>query len=61
MCVSARPRSNSYMPDSKMALTVKRFMRGWNPAGVALPSGAMSTTLSPDLHGEFLAPARCPG
>ena len=25
MCVSARPRSNSYMPESKMPLTVKRL------------------------------------
>ena len=61
MCMSARPRSNSYMPDSKMPLTVKRFMRGWNPAGVALPSGVMSTTLSAHVHAELLARARCRG
>src|SRR6185503_20231547 len=47
MCTSARPRSYSYMPDSKMPATVKRRLRGTNPAGVTLPSGAISTTDCP--------------
>ena len=48
-CMSARPRSYSYMPDSKIPLTVKRRLRGSKPAGVTLPSGVMSTTFCPTV------------
>ncbi len=47
--MSARPRSYSYMPDSKIPLTVKRRLRGSKPAGVTLPSGVMSTTFCPTV------------
>ena len=47
MFTSASPRSNSYMPDSKMPTTRKRRMRGTTPVGVAVPAGAISTTESP--------------
>ena len=54
MCTSASPRSNSYMPEWNMPATRKRRMRGTTPVGVAVPSGAISTTLSPTPHVELV-------
>ena len=50
--ISARPESYSNMPTSKMPTTVNCFRRGRMPAGVTLPCGAISTTLSPRRHAE---------
>ena len=45
------------MPDEKVPATVTRRMRGTTPSGVALPSGAMSTSVSPRLAPSSAASA----
>ncbi len=41
MLVKTRELSNSYMPEWKMALTRKAFIRGMRPMGVRVPRGEM--------------------
>ena len=45
--MSASPLSNSNMPISNTPTTWKLFTRGSVPAGVTVPCGVMTTTLSP--------------
>ena len=47
MWISARPESYSNMPTSKMPTTVNCLRRGSTAAGVTMPCGAISVTLSP--------------
>ena len=46
-CVTARPRSYSCMPASKMPTTVNALARGMKPIGVTLPSATSTVILSP--------------
>ena len=47
ICTIARPLSFSYSPNSNIPTTVKRFISGLAPKGLALSRGAMTVTLSP--------------